>query len=105
MASQIIKKVFWSKVKQALKETSADWIRGWVRGEESFIDTYIKPREEDLKGYNDVILDLLDSTTPDNFLEKCRKARPDLTDLWNKEETRKAVEKEIQNMKRYVETL
>lgn len=105
MASQIIKKVFWSKIKQALKDSSADWIGGWVEGEKSLIDTYIKPRKEDVKGYKDVILDLLNSTSPDRFLEECKKARPDLNDLWKKEETLKAIEKEINNMKKYVEKL
>lgn len=105
MASQIIKKVFWSKVKQALEDTSEDWIRRWVKGEESFLDTYIKPRKEDLKGYKDLILDLLNSTTPTTFLEKCKKARPDLNDLWKKEETLNAIEKEIKNMKLYVDKL
>lgn len=105
MTSQMIKKVFWDKVKQALKDTSADWIEGWVKGEKSFINRYIKPNKDDLKRYKDVIIDLLDSTTPETFLEKCRKARPDLNDLWKKEKTFKAIEKEIKNIKKYVDKL
>ena len=88
-----------------LKTASVEWIQKWERGEVSLADRYvISPYGEQLRLWKPAI-QIINSTSSQEILQRAMKARPELSYIWNSQEAINRMDGELRIIREYLSRL
>lgn len=79
----LAKDAFSRQVARRVRPLARSYVERWTKGEFWLYRSVVQENERELRGYKPVVLEVLRNTTTRELLAMCRKARPDLEDLWS----------------------
>lgn len=89
-----------------LKTASVEWIQKWERGEVSLADRYvISPYGEQLRPWKPTAIQIINSTSSQEILQRAMKARPELSYIWNSQEAINRMDWELRIIREYLSRL
>ncbi len=91
-----------AKVAQRVRPLSRGYVERWIVGEFSLADQVVQKHANDIRAYQDLVLQTMDSLTVEELLRKCEETRPDLGDLWKSDGARQRLGEEWQEARAYV---
>ncbi len=91
-----------AKVAQRVRPLSRGYVERWIGGEFSLADQVVQKHANDIRAYQDLVLQTMDSLTVEDLLRKCEETRPDLGDLWGSDGARQRLGEEWQEARAYV---
>ncbi|MFQ5919866.1 MAG: hypothetical protein ACE5I4_07480 [Thermoplasmata archaeon] len=94
-----------AKVAQRVRPLSRGYVERWIGGEFSLADQVLLKHANDIRAYQDLVLQTMDSLTVDDLLAKCEETRPDLEDLWRSDGAHQRLSGEWQNARAAVAAL
>lgn len=94
-----------AKVQQRVSRLSRHYVERWIAGEFSLVDRVARRHENDIKAWQDVVLQTMDALTVEELLAVCQEARPDFEDLWRSEGAHARLSDEWGTAREYVQGL
>jgi len=101
----LAKDAFSRQVAKRVRPLARSYVERWTKGEFWLYRSVVQENERELRGYKPVVLEVLRSTTTRELLAMCRKARPDLEDLWSTPAAEAKLSQEIAKAIEAVEAL
>lgn len=101
----IAKEAVLRKLGDRVRSLDRGYVVRWMEGEFWIADTLGRKYTREMRAWKQTVLETLDVVTPEEMLEACRDARPDLRDLWSKPEARARIEEEWKRGRAFVEGL
>jgi len=102
---ELAKDAFSRQVAKRVRPLARSYVERWTKGEFWLYRSVVKENERELRGYQPVVLEVLRNTTTRELLAMCRKARPDLEDLWSTPAAEAKLSQEITKVIEAVEAL
>ena len=93
------------KVEDRVRKLDRAYVVRWIAGNLWISDDLTRKYARNLKAWRGTVLETLDALTPAELLEACRRARPDLADLWDTPEATAKVAEEWRRGRAFVEKL
>ncbi|MEE9267814.1 MAG: hypothetical protein V3U70_00210 [Thermoplasmata archaeon] len=91
-----------AKVAQRVRPLSRGYVERWIGGEFSLADQVVQKHANDIRAYQDLVLQTMDSLPVEELLRKCEETRPDLRDLWGSDGARQRLAEEWREARAYV---
>ncbi|MCJ2531989.1 MAG: hypothetical protein LN413_06805 [Candidatus Thermoplasmatota archaeon] len=91
-----------AKVAQRVRPLSRGYVERWIGGEFSLADQVVQKHANDIRAYQDLVLQTMDSLTVEELLRKCEETRPDLGDLWGSDGANQRLAEEWHKARAYV---
>lgn len=101
----LAKGAFRSQVEKRVRPLARSYVERWMKCEFWLYPAVISRHATELRGFRPVVLEVLRKTTVDEVLEICRRARPDLSYLWQDPAAREKLSKELAESIKAVEAL
>lgn len=80
---ELAKDSFRQQIAKRVRPLARSYVERWMRCELWLYPAVVQRHRNELHSYRHIVLEVLRSTSVDEMLGICRKARPDLTDLWS----------------------
>lgn len=93
------------KVEDRVRRLDRTYVVRWVAGDMWIVDSLAMKYGREARAMKATVLETFDAITPDDLLAACRRARPDLADLWGTPEARTKIEAEWRRGRALVEKL
>jgi len=93
------------KVEERVRKLDRAYVVRWIAGDLWIVDALAQKYGREARAWRDMVLETFDAITPEEILAACRRARPDLADLWDTPEARAKVEREWARGRALVEHL
>ena len=101
----IAKEAALKKVQDRVRRLDRAYVVRWVAGDLWIADDLARNYGRDLRAWKGTVLEMLASLSTGELLAACRKARPDLSDLWDTPEAVAKIEEELRRARALVEAL
>ena len=102
---EIAKEAALRRVADRVRRLDRTYVTRWIAGDLWIVDSLARRYGREAKAWKGTVLETFDALTPDDVLAACRRARPDLADLWDTPEARTKVEAEWRRGRALVENL
>jgi len=93
------------KVEDRVRRLDRAYVVRWVAGDLWIVDALAQKYGREAKAWRGTVLATFDAVSPEEVLAACRRARPDLADLWDTPEARAKVGEEWRRGRALVEAL
>lgn len=93
------------KLEDRVRKLDRAYVVRWIAGDLWLADDLARTYARDLRAMKGTVLETFDAITPNELLAACRRARPDLADLWETPEARAKVDAEWERGRALVEKL
>jgi len=90
------------KLEDRVRRLDRTYVVRWIAGDLWIVDDLARKYARDLRAYKGTALETFDALTPEDLLAACRRARPDLADVWDTPEARAKVEAEWRRGRAFV---
>ncbi len=91
------------RVEDRVRKLDRAYVVRWIAGDLWIADDLARKYERDVKAWRGTVVDTLRAIDPAELLAACRRARPDLSDLWDTPEAEAKVAAELARARALVE--
>ncbi|MEE9593311.1 MAG: hypothetical protein V3W28_07005 [Thermoplasmata archaeon] len=94
-----------AKVAQRVRPLSRGYVERWIGGEFSLADQVVQRHANDIRAYQELVLQTMDGLSVEELLLKCEETRPDLGDLWGSKKAHARLSEEWSQARAHVAAL
>ena len=101
----LAKEAFRRQIAKRVRPLSRAYVERWTRGEFWLHTSVVQRHRAELRAYKDIVLETLRTTSVEEMLGVCRRARADLGDVWSSAAARERLSMERDRSIEFVESL
>lgn len=101
----LAREAFRRQIAKRVRPLARSYVERWTQGEFWLYRSVVQGHRAELRAYKDVVLETLRATTAEEMLAVCRRARPDLGDLWSSPAAEERLRMERERSIEFVESL